>query len=112
MQRRTRYSSGDDIRASLNLASGRNPPVVERAHVIASGPKRNAICRRQFADPGHAVIARGKVLDLPMSGKNAVGHVAGEVDEIGIAEGTVVLKLPLRGAPAQAAPLVGHRGIE
>src|SRR5262249_22022070 len=104
MQRQARYSSGDDVRAGLDLASGRNPLVVKRAHVVVTGLERGAICRRQLTDPRHAVIARGKVLDLPMSSKNAVAHVAGEVNEIGVAECAVVLKLPLCGAPAQAAP--------
>src|SRR5260370_16902838 len=110
MQRKSGNSSGDDIRARLNLAAGRNPPPVELAHVLVSSLKRAAICRRQFVDPRHAVVARGKILDLPMPGENAVAHV--EVDEIGIADGAVVLKLPLKGAPAQAAPFIGHRRIE
>src|SRR5215831_15768175 len=104
MQGKSGNSPGDDIRAGLNLASGRGPPPVELAHVLVSGLKRAAICRRQFVNPWHAVVARGKILDLPMPGENAVAHVAGKVDEIGIANSAVVLKLPRKGAGAQAAP--------
>src|SRR5258708_23807849 len=112
MQGKSGNSSGDDIRAGLNLAPGRNPPPVELAHVLVSGLKRATIRRREFVDPRHAVVARGKILDLPMPGENAVGDVAGEVDEIRIADGAVVLKLARKGAGAQAAPFIGHRRIE
>src|SRR5262249_10111790 len=104
MQGKSGNSAGDDVGTGMNLAPGRSPLPVELAHVLVSGLERNAILCRQFVNPRHAVVARRKILDLPMPGKNAVAYVAGEVDKIGIADGAVVLKLALKGAPAQAAP--------
>jgi len=55
-----------DIGAGVDFAARRNPTSVEFEHVLVSGFEFRTIGGRQLAEPGHAVIARGKVLDLPL----------------------------------------------
>src|SRR6266567_9107468 len=102
MHAQTRRSPRDGIRAGLDLASGRGEPSGEVEHVAESGLELLAICRRQAADQRHALVARRKILDLPLPGKNAVADVPGEIDEVGIADDEIVLILPRSGAPAHA----------
>src|SRR3979411_866233 len=98
MQGKPRNAAGDDIGAGLNLSASRNPPPVELEHVLEAGLELRAIGGRQFGNPWHAIVTRRVILDLPVPRQNTLGHVAGEIDKIRIAQGAVVLKLTLRGA--------------
>ena len=112
MHAQARRSSRDGIRAGVNLAAGCDIPSGELEHVLESGLELLAICRRQAADPGRILVARGKVLDLPLPAENAVGDVAWNIRKVRIAQHAIILQLPLQGAPAHAAPFVVQRGIE
>src|SRR5262245_63927494 len=90
----------------MNLSAGCDVPSGELEDVSESGLKFRAIFCAQAADPRRVLIARREVLDLPLSSENAVGDNAGDISETEIAKDTIVLNLPLSGAPAHASALV------
>src|SRR5262245_16556415 len=100
MQGQARHTTRDDVCAGLDLAARRDPALVELPHVVVTRFELGAILRRKLGHPRHAVVARGEVFDLPVTRQDAVAHVAGEVDEIGMTDDAIVLELTLRGAPA------------
>src|SRR5262249_18245501 len=112
MHAQTRRSARDGIGAGVNLAAGRDVSAGKLEHVPESDLDLLAILRRQAADPGRVLVARGEVLDLPLAGENAVGDIARDIGEVRIAEDAIVLELALQRAPAHAAPFVVQRGIE
>src|SRR3954447_20701716 len=112
MHAQARRSTRDGIRAGVNLAASGDIPSGELEHVLESGLELLAICRRQAADPGRILVARGKVLDLSLPAENAVGDIAWNIRKVWIAQHAIILQLPLQGTPAHAAPFVVQRGIE
>ena len=112
MHAEARGPSRDRIRAGVNLATRRDVPSGELEHVLEAGLEFLAIVRRQAADPRRILVARRKVLDLPLPAENAVGDIAWDIGEVRIAEEPIILQFPLQSAPAHAAPFVVQRGIE
>src|SRR4051812_40962985 len=109
MDAEARRSAGDGVRAGLDLAARRDIPFGEFKHVSESVLELPAVGSGQAGNPRHVVVARGKILDLPLPRKDAVGVVAWKINEVGIAKREIVLVLALLGAPAHATPFVVQR---